>query len=66
MTPIGLAKPLAGLNMASNTGSSCDGERLITLEHLACRGLVLERLLQLSRARLHLLEQPSFSIAMTA
>ena len=34
------------------------GERLMTLEHLAGRGLVLERLGQLARARLHLLEQP--------
>ena len=36
----------------------CDGERLMTLEHIARRGLLLERLLQLRSPRLHLLEQP--------
>ena len=44
--------------MAWNTGSSSPGELEMTLQHLRGRGLLLQRLAQIARARLHLVEQP--------
>ena len=44
-------------SMAWNTGSSSPGELEMT-EHLRGRGLLLQRLGELARARLHLVEQP--------
>ena len=45
-------------SMAWNTGSSSPGELEMTLQHLRRRGLLLQRLGELARARLHRLEQP--------
>ena len=45
-------------SMAWNTGSSSPGELADDLEHLGGRGLLLQRLGQIARARLHLVEQP--------
>ena len=45
-------------SIASNTGSSSPGELTDDLQHLGGRGLLLQRLGQVARARLHLVEQP--------
>ena len=45
-------------SMAWNTGSSSPGELRDDLQHLRGRGLLLQRLGKLARARLHLVEQP--------
>ena len=45
-------------SMAWNTGSSSPGELRDDLQHLGGRGLLLQRLGQFARARLHLVEQP--------
>ena len=44
--------------MVSRTGCSSNLSELNDVEHIAGRGLLFERLLQLALARLHLLEQP--------
>ena len=49
---------VAFASIASNTGSSSPGELRDDLQHLRGRGLLLQRLGQLARARLHLVEQP--------
>ena len=49
---------VAFASIAWNTGSSSPGELEMTPQHLGGRGLLLERLGQLARARLHLVEQP--------
>ena len=49
---------IAFASMAWNTGSSSPGELRDDLQHLGGRGLLLQRLGQLARARLHLVEQP--------
>ncbi len=48
---------IAFASMASKTGFSSPGELEMTLENIAGCGLLLQRLLQLPRPRLHLLEQ---------
>ena len=47
---------VAFASMAWNTGSSSPGELEMTLQHLGGRGLLLQRLGEFARARLHLLE----------
>ena len=49
---------VAFASIASNTGSSSPGELLNDLQHFGGRGLLLQRLGQLARPRLHLVEQP--------
>ena len=49
---------VAFASIASNTGARSPGERADDLEHFGGRGLLLQGLAQLARARLHLLEQP--------
>ena len=49
---------IAFASMVSNTGSNSPGRRRDDLQHLRGRGLLLQRLGQLARARLHLVEQP--------
>ena len=49
---------VAFASMASNTGSSSPGELADDLQHLRGRGLLLQRLGKIARARLHLVEQP--------
>ena len=46
---------IAFASMAWNTGSSSPGD---DAQHLGGSGLLLQRLAQLARARLHLIEQP--------